>query len=763
MKIPPCFHFPFLLGFLLAHSATAGAETATLYYTYDDMNRVIGVDHPNGSKEDYVYDAMGNRLQKTITAANGGGNKPPGAVSAPSPINGATGIAVLPVLSWAAAVDPNPGDEVSYFLYMGKTATPPLLTSGNANRFALPSPLCLNAATTYYWKVHARDSHGAETPGPLWKFTTVASIPPLNTDGDDFVDACDDDDDNDGVPDLSDAFPKDPNETRDTDRDRVGDNADADDDGDGIPDAVETQAELNPKNPKDAAGDLDGDGYSNRVEYQNGTDMKDRTSHPGKVPLRHVKLFAQDGAANDGFGGATAISSNSALLVVGASSDDGPYGASTYDIGSVSVFVRQNGSWVQKARLAPADGKSYDYFGGSVAISGDTILIGARGDDEKSSAGAAYVFVKDTSGNWRRKAKLLPPDGAYYDDFGTSVAIDGGLAVVGAPSNDAKSYNSGAAYVFKRNAAGNWIYQAKLTAADGSSYDYFGRSVSIKGNRVAVGAPEQDSKGNDAGAVYIFGVNAAGAWTQQAKLLAADGVAGDVFGSAVALSVDRVLVGAPGRDERGNTNAGVAYLFSRNAAGAWVKAARLAASDPNYSSSFGTWVALAGDTAAIGAPYARDGYYYSKGGVYLFKRNTKGAWPQSRKVMANDSSYYFGRAGSLANGRLLVGNPNNSDVASTAGIAYIFELGGATAQISIAKDGNGAGQVRTSDIDCGSNCSEPNSPNTPLILIAEPADGSVFAGWSGCTPVADDPSQCTTTLSKANVVTATFNTATDDP
>ena len=157
----------------------------------------------------------------------------------------------------------------------------------------------------------------------------------------------------------------------------------------------------------------------------------------------------------------------------------------------------------QQAKLTDSDSASFDQFGRSVAIDADTALVGAPfEDDEGVDAGAAYVFTRSGS-SWNQQAKLTAGDAAARDQFGESVAVDGDTALVGAPLEDGEDLNAGAAYVFIRSGS-SWIQQAKLTDRDGFAGDLFGRSVAIDGDTALVGAPNDDDNGTNAGAAYVF-------------------------------------------------------------------------------------------------------------------------------------------------------------------------------------------------------------------------------------------------------------------
>eukprot|EP01043_Picozoa_sp_COSAG02_P023081 COSAG02_NODE_1222_length_13800_cov_66.755565_1_plen_399_part_10 len=301
------------------------------------------------------------------------------------------------------------------------------------------------------------------------------------------------------------------------------------------------------------------------------------------------KLLASDGAGNHFFGWSVAISGE--VAVVGAPWDDNAGGT---DAGAAYIFVRDaagSGAWTESQKLLASDGARNDRFSISVAISGEVAVVGADWDDNAggTNAGAAYIFVRDAAGSgaWTESQKLLASDGAGGDYFGISVAISGEVVVVGAYwDNNAGGTNAGAAYIFVRDAAGSgaWTESQKLLASDGAGDDQFGISVAISGEVAVVGAYRDDNAGGtDAGAAYIFVRDAvgSGAWTESQKLLASDGAGSDRLGRSVAISGEVAVVGADWDNNAGGDDAGAAYIFVRDAvgSGAWTESQKLLASD----------------------------------------------------------------------------------------------------------------------------------------------------------------------------------------
>jgi len=213
--------------------------------------------------------------------------------------------------------------------------------------------------------------------------------------------------------------------------------------------------------------------------------------------VEQAKLLLSEGEAGDNFGLPVSISGDSA--VIGAYGDDD----NGYCSGSAYVFRYDGTGWAEEAKLLPSDGAAYEYFGHSVSICGDSAVIGAYGDDDNGTySGSVYVFRYDGTG-WVEEAKLLPSDGAGYDFFGTSVSIFRDTVIIGAEGDHENAVYSGSAYVFRYDDTG-WVEEAKLLASDGAGYDFFGTSVSISGDTVVIGADGDDDNGSESGSAYIF-------------------------------------------------------------------------------------------------------------------------------------------------------------------------------------------------------------------------------------------------------------------
>jgi len=258
-----------------------------------------------------------------------------------------------------------------------------------------------------------------------------------------------------------------------------------------------------------------------------------------------AKLFASDGNTLDGFGEAVSISGDCAI--VGAGSDTHPVYQT--DAGSAYVFERDASGWTNTAKLIGSTVSDYDHFGAAVSFDGTRALVGAYGGN------AAYVFER-TSQGWVETAELLPPEYQGAKAFGTSVSIDGSYAVVGAPTEDGQA---GTAYVYEYGPQG-WDHVATLTASDRDDYDQFGSSVAVDGTRMIVGARYDEDDGTSwNGSAYIFERGLSG-WTEVAKITASDDPQSGEFGEAVSIDGINVLIGAPDATTVA-TGDGAAYLF----------------------------------------------------------------------------------------------------------------------------------------------------------------------------------------------------------
>jgi drug/metabolite transporter superfamily protein YnfA len=430
-------------------------------------------------------------------------------------------------------------------------------------------------------------------------------------------------------------------------------------------------------------------------------------SQPLSAPQDYLKASNAQGA--DIFGYSVAIDGDT--MVVGAPLEDSngssPADNSAESAGAAYVFVRTNGIWIQQAYLKASNAETKDYFGASVAIAGDTVIIGASGeagngsspaDNSAAFAGAAYVFVR-SGAVWTQQAYLKAANAEESDRFGSSVAISGDAVAGGAwgedsngssPADNSTEY-AGATYVFVRNGA-VWSQQDYLKAEDPQFGAFFGSAVAISGDTVVVGAAWEDNPGinppdNDAGAVHVFVRGGTKTWSLQAHLVIANSWYYTYFGTAVA--GDTLVIGAPG--EGGTSSpayqAGAAYVFVRSGT-VWHKQTFLQASAPEEYNYFGSSVAISGDTVAVGAPYhwsvpwPFDGVN-DAGIAYVFDHYESGWRWRATLTAANAEEYdSFGDAIAISGDTVVVGatsedsdgsSPANN-TALDAGAAYAIAI-----------------------------------------------------------------------------------------
>ena len=461
-------------------------------------------------------------------------------------------------------------------------------------------------------------------------------------------------------------------------------------------------------------------------------------------------IKSSNSVAADNFGWAVALDGDtlavSALGEDSVSGNEGDNGGS--NVGAVYVFVRSGGTWVQQAYIKPSNPDNGDQFGASLALSGDTLVVGAPGeasgngnqtDNGAAFSGAAYVFFR-LNGVWSQQAYIKPSNPDNGDQFGASLALSGDTLVVGAPgeasSNGDEADNgaafSGAAYVFFRS-NGVWSQQAYLKASNIGAGDLFGISVAIDGDTLAVGAQREDSStttingtpdefGADSGAAYVF-LRSGSNWTQEAYVKPFNTGISDFFGSSVALSGDTLAVGAILEDSNATgvnnfmgtdtSNAsGAAYVFTRSGAN-WSQEAYVKASNTDVQDEFGFSVALSGDMLAVGARLEDSGAtgingnessngLLNSGAGYVFTRSGM-IWSQQAYIKASNTGQGDGFGVSIAlDGDLLavgapaeaseatgVGGNQTDNTAPNSGAAYLFQRsGGAWSQRSYIKASN---------------------------------------------------------------------------
>lgn len=573
----------------------------------------------------------------------------------------------------------------------------------------------------------------------------------------------------------------------DCDTNGLADGCGADCNSNGVADACD----IDPGDP-DGNMSTSGDCNSNGVPDECDTAALAEIAQQAYVKASNTEF-------SDEFAYSVAISGNT--MVVGAYTEDcdstGVNGNqnnnSAQSAGAAYIFVRSGGAWTQQAYLKASNTNLDDRFGFSVAISGDTVVVGApfedsaatgiNGNQSSNSAGesgAAYVFAR-TGGVWSQQAYLKASNTGTFDQFGFSVAISETTVIVGAPgeastaigvngnqtSNSAS--NAGAAYVFTRTGS-TWTQQAYLKASNTGSSDNFGESVAISGDTAVVSAPREASaatgvNGNQAdnsaffaGAAYVFNRNGV-VWTQQAYLKASNTGSQDEFGRSLAISGSTVVVGTPAEDSaatgiNGNqadnsaTFAGAAYVFARSGA-VWTQQAYLKASNTNSEDLFGYSVAISGETVVVGArgedsnAIGVNGIQTNNmasfaGAAYAFSRSG-GTWSQQVYLKASntDPADAFGSSVAISGGTVVVGATGEGS-AATGVNGNQFDnnaaVSGAAYVILVSANSNDCNTNSTPD-ECESAGSDCNSNGIDDICEQLSSDCNTNATPDLCEPL----------------------------
>jgi hypothetical protein len=378
------------------------------------------------------------------------------------------------------------------------------------------------------------------------------------------------------------------------------------------------------------------------------------------------RLFAHDQVDNWGFGNAVALDGDRAI--VGAWRAD--IGGEP-DRGAAYVFVRQDDEWVEEAQLLAFDGAEGDRFGYSVALSGDTAVVGAPlvTVGNATFRGAAYVF-QIIGGGWLPREKLLASDGAAHDQLGRAVAIQGDTLLAGAPSADIDGTSQGAAYVYTRQ-GGLWSESQKLFDEEGLLADLFGNAVSIDGETAVIGAYSANIGGNvNQGAAYVYSL-VDGTWLLEQKLVASDGANPDQLAWSVAVRGDVALIGARQKIIDGHEAHGAAYVFRRDGT-TWSEEQRLTPSDGQDLGFFGWAVALEGHVVLVGARHDFPGAN-AQGVVYEYRRNN-GLWEEIQRFEApiGQGLDGFGQALALDSRRALISSRTNDLVFPLGGTVWVY-------------------------------------------------------------------------------------------
>lgn len=389
-----------------------------------------------------------------------------------------------------------------------------------------------------------------------------------------------------------------------------------------------------------------------------------------------VKLLAEEGEASDRLGSWVAL--DGWIMAAGAPARD----AAGSDSGAVLIYRFDGLEWKEEAELIAPDGAFGDHLGHCVGLSGEWLVAGAPDHDaEMDREGAAYVF-REVKGNWEFVQKLTAPDGDRQpvDQFGYGVAIDGDVIVVGARGDDGNGEGAGAAYVFQRQGT-SWVFMQKLMGSEQgtSMVSAFGVNVDVDGDRLVAAAPWDDAGGVDEGAIHVY-LHLDEEWRREAVLTPDFGFNGAFFGFPVKISGDVILAGMPGDGGVSSSEGSVRPFHFEN--DRWVQKPKIKAAISAHNGNFGRGLGLSGDLAVIGAYGVSEG----RGIAHLFQRFGS-SWvaieelPPFNVVDTLGTPPYYGFAADVGGGMAVVAAPFEDNVrGGDAGYLYFHDAGGCVAQ-----------------------------------------------------------------------------------
>ncbi len=465
--------------------------------------------------------------------------------------------------------------------------------------------------------------------------------------------------------------------------------------------------ELDPLDNSDAAKDLDGDGFSNLEEYRAGSSLTNVNDTPNTRQPRQYKLINNLGIQGDSLGAAVALLGSTA--VTGAPNGyliSNNNQLASHRGGALLFTTTDSGSsWQQGAKFIPTT-SAHTRLGKAVALanSGNDLFLSADGTN---SAGVVFLYTFN-SGSWGIHQTLTAADSGTSSNnnqgFGNSIAIAGDTALISAPGTSSSGNFAGAVYIYVRNTTTNlWEYKTTLKGNDTATQHFFGSSIALEGTRAIIGASGVSNKGANSGKVYVF-EGSGSSWGQTASFQGSDTTAGHYFGGSVALSGDTLVVGASGASDSG-ANSGASYVFKLTT-GLWTQQTKLVAPGATSQLFFGySTLMIDNQTLMVGTPWANSRGKSNTGGLYIY-RLVSGSWLFNGKMQSHDpqsGDYYASSvAYSLINTipTLLVGAPGVDDNGDGAGAAYSVNLSG------INVDGDGDNIAYAFD-----NCPDNSNPN----------------------------------------------------
>ena len=391
----------------------------------------------------------------------------------------------------------------------------------------------------------------------------------------------------------------------------------------------------------------------------------------GQGACQEARLTASDPGVFESFGYSVALSGDTAIVSAQWDSELGTEAGAAY----IFRLDPDTSIWIERQKLLASDGDGGEHFGRSVTIEVDTAMIGATSHLHSGATGngSVYVFQYDGS-TWVEHQEFFASDGAIGDVFGDAVSLSADVAVIGARFDDDNGAQSGSAYVFRFDPeTSQWLEEQKLLASNGSGGNFFGTSVAVEGPLAVVGADLHINNNNTAGAAYVFRYNPkTQMWVQEQILRPSDGAGGTNFGSSVSISGDLMLVGAY---SEGN---GAAYVFRLNPkTSQWEMEQKFVASDPGGIDQFGRSVAIDGapgnETAVVGA-WSSNAGGLSSGAAHIYRFDSDASeWIEQALVLPEPNAWtnFFGWSVALDGETTVIGAHGEDQ---QRGAAYVFDL-----------------------------------------------------------------------------------------
>ena len=432
-----------------------------------------------------------------------------------------------------------------------------------------------------------------------------------------------------------------------------------------------------------------------------------------------------DAEASDRFASRVTIDGDRAAITAPKSDDNGN------DTGSAYIFEKQNGIWIEVAKLVPDDMTTNDRFGSSVSLDGDRLIVSAEyGWNMGSRSGCAYIYDRSATGEWVQQTRISAWDAEAPDHFGAEVSLDGDTIWAAVPRDD--DYR-GSVRIFQRQSDGSWPEIQRLDIPVEQESLFYGYSVSLQGDTGVVGAVGLDEY---TGKTFIYKRDSLGVWSLHSTLTASDAAIDDRFGSYVDLDDGRLVIGASEDDDLGESS-GSAYIFEEDSDGNWIEVAKLTAVGGMPGDRFGRCVGISGDLVIVAAEES-DVQKPNGGAAFTYRRGADGSWAYENTLIASDPAPgdFLSRRLSVSGDQAILGSfRNDTPAGADTGAAYLFQLP-APPVVNCPEDLDGNMIVSIDDLlavlndwGCSSNCSSDINGDDKVDIEDLL---SVIEAWGSC-------------------------------